>query len=69
MTAKTEKTIFIVVARGFIVKTILRSGVLDELKKRGHRIVVLFFSVRGAPLPETLRALGQDELIPVFWSS
>ncbi len=56
MTAKTEKTIFIVVARGFIVKTILRSGVLDELKKRGHRIVVLFFSVRGAPLPETLRS-------------
>ena len=23
----------------------------------------------GKPLPETLRALGQDELIPVFWSS
>lgn len=45
----------IVVARGFIAKSILRSGVLDELKKSGQRIVILFWSASGQAVPEKIR--------------
>jgi len=55
MNFRSLKTILIVVGRGFIAKSILRSGVLTELKKSGHRIVLLFWSVHGQPMPDTLR--------------
>lgn len=41
-----KKVIFIVVARGFIIRNILRSGVLAALKSAGHKIVI-FFPKRG----------------------
>lgn len=46
------KTIFIVVTRGFIVRNILRSGVLKGLKEVGYKIVILF-PERG-PIPQYL---------------
>ena len=42
------KTIFITITRGFIVKNVLRSGGLNELKKRGYRIVI-FLACREVP--------------------
>ncbi len=60
MTATQRKTVFIVVGRGFIAKSILRSGVLEELKKRGHRVVIFFFDVYRKGLPESLRREFED---------
>jgi hypothetical protein len=40
-------TIFIVVARGFIVRNILRSGVLERLTQTGHRVVIFFPQEKG----------------------
>ena len=34
------KTVFIVITRGFIIRNILRSGVLDNLKRSGCRVVI-----------------------------
>ena len=47
------KTVFIVITRGFIVRNILRSGILELLKKKGYRIVV-FFQSFGRPFPQYL---------------
>ncbi len=55
MKSKTEKTIFIIIGRGSITRNILRSGVLEELKKSGHKIVIIFWNVRNRPLPDYLR--------------
>lgn len=66
--AKTsEKTIFIIISRGFIVRNILRSGTLHHLKERGYRIVVFFVSF-DRPIPQSLRDEFEDDqviIIPV----
>lgn len=46
------KTIFIIVTKGFIVRNILRSGVLELLKSANFKIVIFISSFRGEPLPE-----------------
>ncbi len=49
------KTVFIVVTRGFIIRNMLRSGVLAHLQKAGVRVVIFFANVRNKSLPESLR--------------
>ncbi|HEY4524138.1 MAG TPA: CDP-glycerol glycerophosphotransferase family protein [Candidatus Paceibacterota bacterium] len=61
MKSKTGKTIFIIIGRGSITRNILRSGVLAELKKTGHKIVLIFWNVRNQPLPDYLRAEFKDD--------
>lgn len=53
-TNQSKKTVFIVITRGFIIRNILRSGILSELVKRGHKVVV-FLTVRGSVIPEYLK--------------
>jgi hypothetical protein len=50
------KTIFIAVARGFIMRNILRSGVLESLKRSNFRVVILIVSVHDdkSYIPEYL---------------
>jgi len=58
-----EKTIFITITRGFIVRNILRSGVLGRLKEAGFRVVV-FFDVNGTKMiPEYLKKELEDEQV------
>ncbi len=54
-----RRTIFITASRGFIVRNILRSGVLDILKKDGFRVVV-FFNGATAEIPRYLREELED---------
>ncbi len=49
------KTIFIVISRGFIIRNILRSGVLDILVDHGMEVVLLFANVRGKEFPNEIR--------------
>lgn len=56
------KTIFIIVTRGFIVRNILRSGVLDFLKKSDNRIVIFMASTASA-LPDYLRKEFETEKV------
>jgi len=37
-----QKTIFIVVSQTIIIRNILRSGVFDALRKKGHKLVIFF---------------------------
>ncbi|OJI07366.1 hypothetical protein BK004_01385 [bacterium CG10_46_32] len=60
--SKAQKTIFIVVTRGFIIRNILRSGTLALLKKAGWRVVI-FFDV--AEVPAHLRREFEDEQVSV----
>lgn len=46
-----DKTVFIVITRGFIIRNILRSGVLSVLRKFNLRIVIFVATRHGAPLP------------------
>src|SRR3989344_3598442 len=55
MTYSRQRTIFIIIGRGFIAKTILRSGVLEHLKKSGARIVLFFYDAHGVGIPQYLR--------------
>jgi len=41
-TEHIQKTIFITIARSFIIRNILRSGTLELLKKSGWRVVIFF---------------------------
>ncbi len=41
-TKNNLKTVFIAISRGFIVRNILRSGVLDKLKEKNYKIVIFF---------------------------
>ena len=50
-----DKTIFIVVTRGYMVREFLRSGFLGLLKDCNLRIVVLLMSPKDKPLPSYLR--------------
>jgi len=54
MNKKNSKTIFITVSRGFIVRNILRSGVLEHLKHEGFRIVI-FLSGYSIEAPQCLQ--------------
>ncbi|MBI4118614.1 MAG: CDP-glycerol glycerophosphotransferase family protein [Parcubacteria group bacterium] len=58
--AKKLKTIFIVITRGFLARGILRSGVLDGLKKAGYKIVIFFPSQNGE-VADYLRKEFEDE--------
>jgi hypothetical protein len=57
-----QKTIFIPIARGFIVRNILRSGVLAHLKDAGYRIVI-FFIHKGMKVPQYLRDEFEDDSV------
>lgn len=59
------KTVFITITRGFIVRNILRSGVLSLLKERGYRIVILFPKRRGSEVPQYLRDEFEDEQVVI----
>src|SRR3989338_3806996 len=56
-----QKTIFIVITRGFLIRNILRSGVLDYLKKTGCRIVIFFQVLKGEDIPQYLKEEFEDE--------
>lgn len=58
------KTIFIIVTRGFIVRNILRSGVLSHLKAAGLRVVI-FFPNKGEEVPDALRKEFEDTQVAV----
>ncbi len=60
------KTIFIIITRGFIVRNILRSGVLSRLLQQPEiRVVLLFANVRGKTLPESIRKEFADPRITI----
>ena len=60
-----KKTIFSIIGRGFIARNILRSGVLDHLKKNNSRIVLFFLDNRKISLPEYLRKEFEDENVKI----
>lgn len=60
--SNTPKTIFLSLCRGFLVKNILRSGVLDALKQNGFRVVV-FFDNDGMKIPESLRKEFESDTV------
>lgn len=49
------KTVFIVITRGFIIRNILRSGVLDILLKANIRVVIFFVNLKKTEFPDSLR--------------
>lgn len=49
------KTVFIVITRGFIIRNILRSGLLDILTNANIKIVILFVDLKKVGFPESLR--------------
>lgn len=49
------KTVFIVITRGFLVRNILRSGVLDYLKKDNLKVVVFLLGHRTQAVPESMK--------------
>lgn len=55
------KTIFIVVSRGFIIRNVLRSGVLQFIKEAGCRVIVLLQVRKGKQVPEYLEKEFCDE--------
>ncbi len=65
---KKEKTIFIIITRGFMVRNILRSGVLSRLKDAGFRIVVFLDTDSNLPIPDYLKKEFEDKEV-VFESS
>lgn len=50
-----KKTVFIVVTRGFIVRNILRTGVLSKIRAKGVRIVIMLATM-GRELPHELQS-------------
>ncbi len=59
----TQKTIFITIARSYIIRNILRSGCLDLLKKSGHRIIIF---LGAEQVPQYLRDEFEDENTKMF---
>lgn len=59
------KTVFITVGRGFVARNILRSGVLEHLKKRNARVVIFLNDIHGNELPESFRKEFEDEQVSV----
>jgi hypothetical protein len=62
---KKQKTILIVVTKSFIIRNILRSGVLEHLKKSGARIVICLYDFRKQGLPEYLRKEFEDDQVVI----
>lgn len=60
-----SRTVFITVAKGFIARNILRSGVLTHLKKSGVKIVLFFYDIRNNGLPESLRKEFESDQVVV----
>ena len=56
-----KKTIFIVITRSFLIRNILRSGILDWLKQPGCRIIIFLQTLKGRPVPAYLTKEFQDE--------
>ena len=48
------KTIFIVVTRGYIIRNVLRSGVLDYLKK-DYKVVLFVMAKKNSAIPDYLK--------------
>ncbi len=63
--SKDKKTIFIVVGRSFIIRNVLRSGVLTELKNAGHKIVIFLSLKKGKDIPEYLIKEFCDEQVSI----
>lgn len=63
MRAVSQKTVFIVISRGFIARNILRSGVLERLKNAGLKTVIFFDNGGGDNIPEHLRKEFEDDLV------
>ncbi|MDP3900343.1 MAG: hypothetical protein Q8Q23_04655 [bacterium] len=60
-----QKTIFITITRSFLTRNILRCGTLDELKREGYKICILF---PRPTIPAYLKREFEDEkvrLVPV----
>ncbi len=57
MAPSHKKTVFILISRSFLTRNILRSGTLDELKKRGCRIIVFF---QAKEIPNRLKEEFED---------
>lgn len=55
------KTVFIVVTRSFIIRNILRSGVVNYLKQHGCRVVIFLQTLKGKDIPGYLREEFEDE--------
>ena len=55
-----QKTVFITITRSFITRNILRSGVLDRLKKQGYKVFV-FFPRKN--IPEYLKQEFEDDQV------
>ena len=62
---KTIKTVFLVITRGFIIRNILRSGVLSHLTRKGVRVVIFFENVRGKPLSQALKKEFESGMVVV----
>lgn len=56
-----NKTIFIVITRSFLIRNVLRSGVVKYLKQRGCRVVIFLQTLKGKDIPEYLREEFEDE--------
>lgn len=56
-----QPTIFITVSRGYIMRNVIRSGVLEQLKKSGARIVILLYNVRNKEIPQYLKEEFEDD--------
>lgn len=54
------KTIMIVITRGFILRNVLRSGLLDLLKAK-YRVVILLATKKDQPIPQELRDEFEDK--------
>lgn len=54
------KTVFIIISRSFLTRNILRSGTLEQLKKRGYRVVVFF---QAKEVPAHLKEEFEDEQV------
>lgn len=61
MNAGDKKTIFIVITRGFIVRNILRCGVLDLLKENKNFRIVIFLVGKKDKVPEYLLDEFRDD--------
>ena len=60
-----SKTIFITITRGFLVRNILRSGVLERLKQSGCKIVIFLQIAKGRDVPEYLREEFEDAQVVI----
>ncbi|OGH69522.1 MAG: hypothetical protein A3C90_00180 [Candidatus Magasanikbacteria bacterium RIFCSPHIGHO2_02_FULL_51_14] len=59
------KTVFIVITRGFIIRNILRSGVLDYLKQSGCKVIIFLQTMKENDVPEYLKKEFQDERVTI----